>query len=74
MALACPDCGTNHTVNSTFCSECGSFMRRDPSCHLKLKGSGKSCSNCGHPIREKAKFCTSCGTKVERVRNESTNS
>lgn len=70
MARECPECKTNHTQNTTFCSECGEFMGLVP----RSSKHGESCSHCGKPLRVGANYCTSCGIKVKELAEKATES
>lgn len=59
----CSGCGAEVSVESAFCSVCGTPMPKKP-----VVVADNVCTNCGAVLAEGMRFCTTCGTpRVEKA-------
>jgi hypothetical protein len=59
--MKCPQCHAEHTVASTFCSDCGALLPKG----IKTKGGNqRECQYCGQFNKLDARFCVSCGEEM----------
>lgn len=54
--VICPKCGSQNTVSTKFCGNCGSSLTPTPTI---------ACSKCGSQMPNTMKFCGNCGTSLK---------
>ena len=49
--VTCPECGPRPEPQATYCSNCGRYLHRCPSCGQEVVAAlARYCSNCGKPL------------------------
>lgn len=62
--ISCPECGTEISISSQFCSVCGAKIERE-NIEKKETEIEKKCRNCGAVIESGQAFCVKCGIKID---------
>lgn len=62
--VPCSNCGSDVSVNSTFCANCGTRVTIPKLINADVPEGKKKCVKCGSIENADTKFCSSCGTKM----------
>ncbi len=67
--VLCPRCGSENSIQSSFCSSCGEKLKGNENIEAKpvevKVSTEKTCPNCNTTINENVSTCPNCGSKVE---------
>lgn len=62
--VPCSNCGSDVSVNSTFCANCGTRVTIPKLINADVPDGKKKCVKCGSIENADTKFCSNCGTKM----------
>lgn len=69
--LPCPNCGTELSNESTFCSKCGANVKKYIEEQRAKASNAPKCPNCNAEINEDMVFCSECGYNLKNNIQES---